>query len=181
MKKKKRLFTVLGVVLGVVFVAGVTWAVAATNYGSSTDPLVTLSYLEQTVKPGIKSELDSSIEAAREELKADFDEALASAQTGGQTGVVSPDAFAPVTLSSRQVIRCTAGAEILVRSGSATAYGGVSPRLTDETDGTAVDAAGAALANDHMYLVPADGNGLRAASDSVTLLVRGGYAVYSNL
>ncbi len=178
--KKKRIITAVCVLIGALFVVGITAAVAATTYGSSDDPLVTLSYINQTVKPDIMKELNANLEATKAELAADFNSRLSQAN-GNTGGAVSPDAFTPVTLSARQVIRCSAGAEILVSSGGATAYGGSSPRLTDETDGTSLAAAGANLINNHMYIVPAEGNGLRAASDGTVVMVRGGYTVYSNL
>ena len=179
-QKKKRILIGVCVLIGVLFVAGITAAVATTTYGSSDDPLVTLSYLNQTVKPEIMKELDANLETTKAELAADFS-ARISQQTGSSGGVVSPDAFTPVTLTARQVIRCSAGAELLVSSGGATAYGGSSPRLIDETDGTSLTAAGAAMTNNHLYIVPGEGNGLRAASDGTVVMVRGGYTVYSNL
>lgn len=180
-QKKKRVITAVCVLIGVLFVAGITAAVAATTYGSSSDPLVTLSYLDETVKPEIIKDLNANLETTKAELSADFNARLAQTSAGGTGGAVSPDAFTPVTLSARQVIRCSAGAEILVSSGGATAYGGSSPRLIDETDGSSLTAAGAAMTNNHIYVVPGEGNGLRAASDGTTVMVRGGYTVYSNL
>jgi hypothetical protein len=189
MTRKKKLMIALCVLTGALLVAGIT-AIATTNYGSQSDPLITLSYLNQTAKPSIKDELDASIEQAKTELAgslnaqiSDFtreiDAKIASAGDGALPA--GEKTFTVVTLKHRQVIKCGAGTEILIRSGSATAYGGTSPRLIDTTGGTEITAAGAALKKNHMYMVTIAENGLRAASDSVTLLIRGEYTVYSDL
>lgn len=188
MTKNKKLLIALCVLLGVLLVAGVT-AVATTNYGSANDPLITLSYINQTVRPALKSDIDTAAASAKADLSARFDsqitnfssamDAKIAASGGASSG--SGETFAVVTLTNRQVIRCQPGTEILVRTGNATAYGGSSPRLVDSTSGSELSAAGAALKNNHMYIVPASGNGLRAASSSVTLLVRGEYTVHSDL
>lgn len=189
MKKKKKIMIALCVLAGVLFVAGVT-VLATTNYGTQNDPLITLSYINQTVKPALKNELETSVEKAKTELAESLNQQIANftrmidAKIASSEGGALPSGetkFEIVTLKYRQVIKCAAGTEIMLRSGSATAYGGASPRLVDTTGGAEITNAGAAIKKDHMYMITIADNGLRASSDSVTLLIRGEYTVYSNL
>lgn len=190
MNKKKKIFTALCVLVGALFVAGVT-AIATTNYGTADDPLITLSYLNQTVKPALEDELEKSVDSAKKEISDEFKKQIAGFESSIESrlagGTVSPGTsvtsgeFKVVTLTNRQVLICGVGSELLLRTGDATAYGGGSPRLVDSTDGTEISAAGGPLAKNHMYMVPADGHGIRAASDSVTVLVCGSYEVHSDL
>lgn len=189
MKKKKKTMIALCVLAGVLFVAGVT-VMATTNYGTQSDPLITLSYINQTVKPALKNELDTSVNKAKSELDESFNQQITnfiqtidSKIASSEGGALPPGEtiFETVTLKYRQVIKCAAGTEILLRNGSATAYGGASPRLVDTTGGAEITDAGAAIKRNHMYMITIADNGLRASSDSVTLLIRGEYTVYSNL
>jgi len=123
---------------------------AAGVYGSQEDPLITKSYLDEVLTP---------------QLEAKFQNAL-----GEATGT-----FAVVTLDSGKTLTASAGCEIILRSGSATVYAPVAG-LVDTTDGTA--AAGvAAVVTNHLYMVAADSDGVKAGSGGATLLVCGAYTV----
>ena len=49
------------------------------------------------------------------------------------------------------------------------------PRLADSTDGSTL-ASGGALQPNHLYLITADGRGLKATADA-TVMVRGSYTI----
>lgn len=156
--KKWQVFLLVIVVAAVAAGAG---AYAATNYGTQSDPLVTVSYLTDTLEPSIQSDFDGQLAAAMEQLEAAFEEDLANA-----TGT-----FEVVSLTSGQTLSGGAGCEILFRSGSATAVGS----LLDVSAGSSVS-SGASLSANHLYMASASGNGVTAGG-AVTLLVRGVYTI----
>jgi len=182
MQTRKKLVIAVSVLLTVLLIVGVS-TLAATNYGTKTDPLVTLSYIDQTVTKSINSALDSAIETAKTSLTADFDakiEAFTKAlegQTGGSGSGGTADTFVLVTLTNGQTLTCPVGSELLLRIGTAVTYGPNSPRLVDETDGASISAAGTALTTNHMYLVTIANNGVKATSATVKILVRGAYTI----
>ena len=169
MTKKRKYLVSAGIFVAILLVAAIT-AIAASNYGTQSDPLVTLSYLNGTARTSIMNDLNDSINAAKADLSASFDKKISEA---GSTPSGDPEAFKTVTLTSGQKVTCKAGTEIMFRSGSAVAVGDA---LVDSTSGTAV-AAGSALSQNHMYMVTAEGSGLSAADVSVEILVRGSHTV----
>lgn len=158
MTKKKKAIIAVSVLLAVLLVAGVT-AVAVSNYGTQSDPLVTLSYLNSKAKTDILAEVDKAINEAK---------------AGPGT---SSSEFAVVTLSNGQTLTCAAGTEIMLRVGSAESYGPDTPRLVDSTTGEAATDAGTALTKNHMYLVTIKDNGIRSTAATTKVLVRGSYTV----
>lgn len=156
--KKWQVVLLLIVVAAVAAGAG---AYAATNYGTQSDPLVTVSYLTDTLEPSMQSTFDGQLAAAMEQLEAAFEADLANA-----TGT-----FEVVSLTSGQTLSGGAGCEILFRSGSGTAAGS----LLDVSSGTSVS-SGAALTANHLYMASASGDGVKAGG-AVTLLVRGVYSI----
>ncbi len=158
--KLKKWHLVLIIVAAVVLGAGVG-AYAATTYGTQSDPLVTVSYLNETLRTEMTNQFDTQLSQAVEELENRFDNSLASA--GG--------AFKAVTLSSGQTLSASSGCEILYRSGSAAASGS----LVDLSGGSAVSSGGSLSAN-HLYLVSDTNSGVKA-SGSVSLMVRGTYTI----
>lgn len=179
---KKKLLIGTAVLLIVLITAGVT-AVAVSNYGSQSDPLVTLSYLNQTVQPDILEELDDELSVTKTSIASQFDSKINSFTKSVEnmiSGSGSSDGssrFVVLTLSNGQTLTCSAGAEIMLRVGTAASYGSNSPQLVDETDGSSVSSAGTSLKTNHMYMVTIQGNGIKATSSSVKVLVRGTYTI----
>lgn len=134
------------VALIAVTLAGVALAV---SQGSQSDPLVTLSYLNEKAVPEIMAQVDAKLDE------------LGAAQ-GSQSG-----SFVAVEVSKGKTLKLTAGAQILFRSGAMAP----SVSLTDVTDGTIT---GGLTAN-HLYLATAETT-LTAGSAS-TVLVQGSYSV----
>ncbi|MDY4105327.1 MAG: hypothetical protein SOY37_07100 [Oscillospiraceae bacterium] len=158
MKFRKHLGMILTVaVTALVFTC--VGAYAASNYGSQSDPLVTVSYLTKTLQPTMESEFDNTVTSAMTELEKQFESEL--------TGE-----FAVVSVASGKTLKCNTGCEVLFRSGTAKAVGS---GLLDTTDGAAVTEGKAMTAN-HLYMASADGSGFTASS-AVTVLVRGTYTI----
>lgn len=159
MKRKRTVIAVLAAVL--MLAAGVA-VYAAANYGSASDPLVTVSYLRDVVQPTMadqyESALDHAVDAAEEQFSQQISTALG--------------AYVPVALAAGETLTGNAGTEVLLRSGAVVASG---VALVDSTSGGMLAANGKLAAN-HLYLLQADGSGVRATGDAV-LMVRGACSV----
>lgn len=138
-------------VIAVALLAGGVGAYAATNFGTQSDPLVAMSYLQDVLQPQIEDSVDAKISEATKGL--------------GGSGSAS---FTAVDLGAGQTVTLTSGAEVVLRSGSCT----VSGSLADVTGGAD---AGAELVRNHLCLASA-ATSLTASADS-TLLIRGGYSI----
>ena len=184
MTKKTKLIFSLCVVICLIAAFGLGAAFASSNYGTKTDPLVTKSYLDTTVSKEVMSSVNSGITAAKSDVQATVDKSIASYESRLKTVADTVNkanknsaSFVTVTLSSGQTLSCDAGAELMLRSGSAVSSGSASPVLLDTTSGMAADGQGIAISANHMYVVSSSGCGVKADSDNVLVLVRGGYTV----
>lgn len=118
---------------------------AAAAPGTDADPLVSKSYIDSVVYPYI----DSVAGSGKAGLK-----------------VVEPDVG--------QSVIAAAGAEIILRGGSATVIASQKGGLCDVTGGADL-AGGSAVPANHLLLVPrGDGRGVVAGRGAV-LVIRGGY------
>ena len=105
-----------------------------------------------------------------ESLQTQIDKALegGSSSSSGST-------YQVVSLAAGKTLKGKAGTEVLLRSGTGICVSSASPGLVDTTAGTVLENGSGLLAN-HLYLMTADGKGVKA-SNAVTLLVRGGYTI----
>lgn len=182
MKKHKLRTAACVMLVGTVLAAYV--AIAA-EVGSEGDPLVTLSYLNETFLSQILEDVDEKLTVRNELLTAELEEEIdrtkreilmeLGSSYGDETGGVAVS-FAAVTLSPGQTLYGAAGCEVLLRSGSAICISeGMSvPGLVDTTDGTTIN-HGAALVENHLYLMT-EQRGVQAADETV-VLVRGEYTI----
>lgn len=179
MSNGKKIAVGIAVLVLVALVSGLT-TMAVTNYGSRDDPLVTLSYLNDTLTPMLEERfnqaLDARVQAMTEEFRA-LVESQGQDQGQGDAGGSQPSGFAVLTLNNGQTVTCGVGTEIMLRLGTAVSAGPDSPRLIDETGGESVASAGASLAVNHMYMVTIKGNGITATRDNTKILIRGEYTV----
>ena len=142
-------------------------AFAAGQQGSQSDPLVTLSYLNETFLGQIMTKVDQKIAARNSQLLQ---------QSGGGTGSASSVEFQVVTLSKGQTLTGDIGCEVMLRVGSATCVSPSNPGLIDESAATTLNNGGALVTN-HLYMMTIEGRGVKAGSGTVKLLVRGGYTI----
>ena len=179
--KKRKLRTALCVMLvGTVLAAFVAIAAEA---GSQGDPLVTLSYLNDTFLGQLLGKVDSKIgeqnQTIRQELEQRIDQAeqeIMGQVTGTGTVSGTTASYHEVTLSDGQTLYGSAGCEVMLRSGSASCVseGKSTPGLVDISGGGTIN-HGSALKENHLYTMTAD-RGVKA-SGAVTLLVRGSYTI----
>lgn len=150
---------------------------AAAEAGSSGDPLVTLSYLNDTYLSTILSKVDSKISARNTALTAQIDQKIAA--SGGTTSSGSggtASTFTVVTLASGKTLTGGIGCEVMLRVGTATCVASSSPGLIDETAGSTLS-GGSALAKNHLYMMTVEKRGVKATAATVKLMVRGSYAI----
>lgn len=166
--KNRKLVIALSIIFAAVVLTGVG-VYAATAYGTQSDPLITLSYLTDSLQPALLSEVESEVDAAAGKLEEAFEKALA------QAGSISVDTYMVVSLSSGQTLTGEVGCEIMLREGSARVSALSSPGILDSSGGSTLE-DGAAVTVNHLYMVSDDGNGVTATS-SVKLLVRGTYSI----
>ena len=159
---KKNRWLLRAVVL-VLFCGIMTTSVSlAAEAGSSDDPLVTLSYLNETFMDSIMSRVD---------------EKIAQRNSQGQAGAsTAADTFTVVTLSNGQTLTGGIGCEVMLRVGTAVCVSPSSPGLIDESAAATLNNSGA-LATNHLYMMTIEGRGVRATSGTVKLLVRGSYTI----
>ena len=156
---RKRQIKIIAIAAAVVLVLGGIGIFAATNLGSSSDPLVSMSYINETLTPALQAKLDEQIKAASGELQESFANAI-SEKSGG---------FTTVKMSSGEKMTCSAGSEIVLVSGSVQVVN--KDTVSDVTAGISMGADEDLKAN-HMYIVTASSIAITAAGDA-SVMVRG--------
>lgn len=159
---------------------------AADGAGSESDPLVTLSYLNETFLAQVLGKVDEQLETRDKELAEKLDEqvkkdaAALAEQYGAGTGTggssEKANTFTVVTLSSGETLYGEIGCEVMLRVGTANCVSPSSPGLIDETDASILE-GGKALTKNHLYMMTIDERGVKATAATTKLLVRGGYRV----
>lgn len=127
--------------------AAAAWA--AGSQGSQSDPLVTLSYLNEKVLPDIMKQVDKKVEEGTRDLRKEF----------GEKVQVS---FRSLEAGKGKTVTLSAGAQILLRSGVASCTDG----LVDLTTGEAVWGE---LSLNHLYIATGDGQKVSVAEKAVFL------------
>lgn len=202
MKKTK-----FAIIIALIISISATIAVYAANYDSSTDPLVTLSYLNEVFLPKIEDKVDTINTTVSQ-----FNDRLSKIENGGVSQTQAADYAKSITeltekfsalekkyeellkssgsnasalyevvfLNQGEKIMTPTGCEIILRTGSAVI---VSPfesqGLSDTTDGA--DLLGDFIVpKNHNLIVPRgdDGRGIMVTSEGgAYVMVRGGYTV----
>ncbi len=192
---KKWMIWMTCVMVAVLMVAGL--GVIAAEYGSQSDPLITLSYIEEVLLPDTKEEVDEQIQEALkdyEDLLGDqtkdvekyIDKKLRSFAAGDvddaliaeiATAIVQQmDASVPanapwavVDVPAGYTVACEAGVQVILRSGQASCDGA----LVDLSDGETLTSGN--LTANHLYT--ADAQSRTLTSQGCTLLIAGSYTV----
>ena len=181
--KKKTLRT--GACAALVCLVLAAFVAIANEVGSQGDPLVTLSYLNETFLTQIMAGVDEKLAARSEQLSEKIMEQIGSAKRdilielgssySDENGGMAVS-FTAVTLAPGQTLYGGAGCEVLLRSGSAVCIseGKSVPGLVDTTDGTSINHA-SALVQNHLYMMTAQRGVM--AQEEIVLLVRGEYVI----
>ena len=164
--KKNRWFLRAVVLLALSGILSTTVSLAA-EAGSEGDPLVTLSYLNDTFLDTILTKVDQKIAARNSQIAQEL---------GGQSASGTALTFTVVTLSKGQVLTGDIGCEVMLRVGTASCVSPSSPGLIDESSASALNNGGALVQN-HLYMMTIEGRGVKATAATTKLLVRGTYTV----
>lgn len=154
--------------------------------GSQTDPLVTLSYLNDTFMAQLMGKVDEKLaerdktlsDKLNEQVQKDSKELAERYGTSGSGSEASgtADTFVVVTLSNGQTLNGAVGCEVMLRIGTASCVSPSAPGLVDETGGGIIN-NGDRLTTNHLYMMTISDRGVRATAATVKLLVRGGYTI----
>lgn len=168
----------------VVLFGALSAASAATGApGSESDPVVTKSYVDKTVK----NAAEAAAKAAAEEAAGPAAEAAVEKEIDALTGKIkeeleigagtaSANAFIVENVPTGMSLIGAGGTEIIVRSGQAKAIDGPDGGLCDMTQGADL-ATGSSITNNHLLLCPRDdGRGVFAATE-LWVMVRGAYDI----
>lgn len=131
-------------------------ALAAGTQGSQSDPLVTLSYLNEKVLPDILEQVDKKVAEGTKELREEL---------GGKVEA----AFQTLEAEKGKTVTLSAGAQMLLRSGAAACTDG----LIDLTTGESVWGE---LSRNHLYIATGSGQKV-TVSEKAIFLVLGGSTV----
>lgn len=187
MKRSSRALTrLLTLLLASLTILTITVAATGTA-GSSSNPLVTLSYLNEVFLPELltraEEKLDARAETASQELSAQVDADIARLEE--KYGTPAPDegaaadtvdSFVVVTMTSGQVLYGEIGCEVMLRVGSAVAVSPSSPGLIDSTDASILE-SGKSLVKNHLYMMTIGERGVKATAATTKVLVRGTYEI----
>lgn len=148
--------------------------------GDQSDPLVTKSYLDQTVIPDIVSQVEVKAAARQTELEqklaAQIEQYKKDVAAMGSGGGSSDASYTLVTLTGGQTMSLEVGCEVMLRVGSATVNAATSPALIDISTGGTIN-SGTSLTKNHLYMATIEERTIKPTTDTVKLLVRGGYSV----
>lgn len=199
---KKWSIWVTCVLVAVMMIAGLG-AIAA-EYGSQSDPLVTLSYIEQVLLPNAQKDVDKAVSNAMEDFEDDLSDsnkdiqsyidkklrsfasgdvddelidAIAAAvleQAGGSV-TAGEVSWSVIQVPAGSTVVCEVGVQAILRVGQATCVAAGSPGLIDLSNGETLENGGALAAN-HLYAASIQGRGIYTAQ-GCTLLIAGSYTI----
>lgn len=166
------------VCLIIVFALGIAFSTNMTSSyyrdpGSTSDPLVTLSYVEM------------KIEALKEELRKEFlvgmtkdIEAPVEAETPDEKESVS-SVFKVIELKAGDIVYLGESTEFILRAGEALSIEGPGGGLADLTTGIDLKDEEIVPLNHHCLAARGDGRGLSAITDG-WILIKGEYTLTNN-
>ena len=140
------LFFALTVLAGVVFAAG----------GDSSDPLISLSYLQGTFRDKVDQSVDNKLDSSDKAAYAQAESALRAAISAAEANVGGnvADTFTERRLKQGDILSGATGLQVVVLAGNVTAQFS-SGAVVDVTAGSEIQ-SGAALTANHRYLVAED-------------------------
>ncbi len=154
-KNKLIIFTMTGIMVGSGLCMSLGNITSLASAGSESDPLITLSYLEQRIS----------------EVKRYVDDKTSSSNNS------NPNKLEVIELKNGQKLIGREGTEIILRSGKATAKVSDLGGISDVTDGVDLK-EGESIPKNHQLIIPRDdGRGLIIIQDSTFVLVRGEYII----
>ena len=172
---RKHLILKLALVALIIVIGAGMFASAAP--GDSSDPLVSLSYINETVIPALTAKLEGMVGDAKSELSDSFDSTLeefkdslnAETVTNALDDIGNRSEYKTVELSDGQSVMLDTGCEVLFVSGEGLSNG----TLSDTTAGVSME--NGRLEANHLYLCT--GSVAIIADGEAELLIKGDYSV----
>ncbi|MBE6991929.1 MAG: hypothetical protein E7430_05050 [Ruminococcaceae bacterium] len=172
---RKHLVLKLAIVALIIVIGAGMFASAAP--GDSSDPLVSLSYINETVIPALTARLEGMVGDAKSELSDSFDNTLnefkqslnAETVTNALDDIGNRSEYKSVELTDGQSVTLHTGCEVLFVSGEGLTSG----TLSDTTAGVSIE--NGRLEANHLYLCT-DSVSIIADGEA-ELLVKGNYEV----
>ncbi len=147
-------------IVAILLCMATVFTVVLAEPGGEDDPLISKAYIDEVLMPQIKEYVETKI---------------SQVNSGGSTAQ-SAESFKVVNMTAGQKMICDAGAELILRMGSANVIATEKGGLADTTAGFDL-ANGTAMPSNHLLIVPlADGRGI-SANDDVIVMVKGGYSI----
>lgn len=172
---QNRLKQNIALALGVAFLVGAV-AVASSTAGGEEDPLVTKSYLEETVTPALKVEAVSGVDAQLERITAELEAEVAEIRGQLESVGIGGGQYRVVSLSSGQTLSLDLGTQVVLRVGDATVHSGSFPALINLTTGSSLS-TGEGLVENNLYVASIADRTITTSREDTKLLVYGGYYV----
>lgn len=159
--KKKQISIGVMLLIGLLFIGQAVYA-NTKEPGSTEDPIVTLSYVEQRI----------------EQLKFYIDEKTSSTPPAqSNEGAITGSKIDIVSLKTGERLIADEGTEIILRGGTAVAIDSPSGGLANVTAGKDIQ-NNQTISSNHLHIVPkSDGRGVKATNDYVILMIRGSYRI----
>lgn len=146
--------------------------------GSEDDPLITLSYVEKRIEQ-IKYYIDQNFEAINNdsaELKAKVEQLSLGSNNTNTSGEGTAAKFNVVFLQAGSTVILGESAEVIWRSGKATAVASQNGGITDVTGGVDLP-MGQEIPLNHLLIIPrSDGRGAAVTVDSY-VMIKGVYTI----
>ncbi len=161
--------------------------------GTSSDPLVTLSYLNEKFDAAVAQKASARWKAKADQIAKKLGESKASLTKGIAGGGSVEEAaarylaavggssrqFTPVTLKKGQVITGNLGTALILRAGSGKIAGAGGKVAVNVSAGKDIASGATVPANQYILLVANDGTGFSVTSAQATVAVKGTYKVTS--
>lgn len=126
--------------------------------GTGDDPLVSLSYITETLIPELHAYVDAKVSKINSNSTA------------------SADSFKVVDVKKGQMIKCGDGCEMILRMGTGTIVASAKGGISDVTTGVDLGQNEAMPAN-HMLIAPlGDGRGIKMTTDG-KVMIKGTYTL----
>ena len=149
--------------------AMLTGVIIAADPGSSSDPLITLSYFNEKIDE-LKEELLENFDSSKKE---DDKEDEKKEETEIDLSSVT---FKILNLKAGSILKCGEGTEFIIRTGDMEALASTSGGLSDVTDGVNIDGDKIVPKNHHIVIPRDDGRGLKAVTGGA-IMIKGKYEV----
>lgn len=164
--KKINVFLTSAVLMTTLFIG--TTEAGYIEPGSESDPLVSKTYVDNKNNE-VKVNSDSNTKRLAE-IEKNIEEIKNSG--GGQgTG----EKFKVLELKKGQTIIAEDGTEIIIRTGTVNAIGGIAGGISDITEGKNLE-TGEKIKLDHLLIIPrSDGRGFQVKSDRAFVMIKGRY------